>query len=52
MKNINKVNHKLTHKKLLDEKNVAKKDQSELQRELTINNMKIKKLKQLLKKEK
>jgi hypothetical protein len=51
MKNINKVTDRIKEKEI-DKINVSKKDASELQKKSTIINMKIRKLKQLLKKEK
>jgi len=51
MKNINKVTDRIKEKEI-DKINVSKKDASEHQKKSTIINMKIRKLKQLLKKEK
>ena len=50
MKNINKVTHKIKEKKEVDKINMSKKDASELQKESTIIDIKIRHLKRLLKK--
>ena len=50
MKNINKIKNPRMNQKEVDKVNMSKKDASELQKESTIIDIKIKRLKRLLKK--